>query len=94
MVRTPWLLTSFGNLEAIRQCIQSLEAQLALHLTLVFREDLSAELFLEILADNPHNLTESCLNGIIDTIVHNGLAIGAQTVKLLQATITATHACC
>ena len=63
-------------------------------MTLILRENLRTELLLEILADYPYNLAESCLNGIVDTIVHNGLTVGAQTVKLLQAAVTAAHASC
>ena len=93
MVGTPRLLTTFGNAETCGQCVERLEAELTLHLTLVLGQDLGAELLLEVLADHPYNLTKTCLDGIVNTIVHDGLAIGAQTVKLLQATITATHAC-
>ena len=94
MVCTPWLLTTFGYAEALGQCVECLEAKLALYLTLVLRQNLGAELLLEILTDNPYNLAKACLNGIVNTIIHDGLAIGAQTVELLQATITATHTSC
>ena len=94
VVCTPRLLTAFGYGEAFGQGVESLEAKFTLHLALVFREDLCAELLLEILADDPYDLAESGLDGVVDTVVHDGLAVGAQTVELLKAAVTAAHACC
>ena len=91
MIGAPRLLTTLGNRESCGQCVECLETELTLHLALVLRENLGAELLFEILADNPYYLTKTCLNGVVDTIIHDGLAIGAQTVELLQATIAATH---
>ena len=94
MVCAPRLLAPLRNRESCGQCVECLETQLTLHLTLVLREDLGAELLFKVLADNPYYLTKTCLNSVVDTIVHDGLAVRAQTVKLLQATITATHPSC
>ena len=94
MVCTPRLLTAFGNVEALGQGIKALETELTGYVSLILGEDLGTELFLEIFADDPYNLAESGLDGIVDTIVHDGLAVRTQTVELLQAAVTATHTCC
>ena len=92
MVGSPWLDTSFRNAESLGQRIQSLEAQLTGNLILIFRQDLGTELLFEVLADDPYHLTESGLDGVVDTIVHDGLAVWSQTIELLQSAITASHA--
>ena len=93
MVGTPGLLTTLRNGEALGQCVKCLETQLTLHLTLIFGKNLRAELLLKILTNDPYYLAKASLNGIINTIVHNGLTIGAKPVELLQTTITASHTC-
>ena len=77
MIGTPRLLPTLGNRKACGERIEALEAQLAGNLVLVLGENLLAELLLEVLTDHPYYLAESCLNGIVDTIVHDGLTIGA-----------------
>ena len=84
MVGSPGLYTTFWSLEALGQCVECLEAQFAGYVTLIFGQNLGAELLLEILTDHPHDFAESSLDGVVDTIVHDGLAVGAQTVELLQ----------
>ena len=61
---------------------------------LVLSEYLCTELFFEVFTDDPYDLAESGLDGIVDTVVHDGLAVRSQTVELLQAAVTAAHACC
>ena len=94
MVCTPRLLTAFGNVEALGQGIKALETELTGYVSLILGEDLGTELLLEILTDYSYDLAESGLDGIVDTIIHDGLSIGAQTIELLQAAITAAHTCC
>ena len=83
MIGAPGLYATFGNLEACGQGVEGLEAEFAGHLTLVLGEDLSAELLLEVLADDPHDFAESSLDGVVDTIVHDSLAVWTQTIELL-----------
>jgi hypothetical protein len=94
VVGAPRLLTALRYTESLWQSVECLETELTLYLTLVLREDLRAELLLEILTDNPYDLAESSLDGIVNTVVHDGLAVRTQTVELLQATVTATHTSC
>ena len=91
MVRTPRFLTTFWALETFRESIDALEAKLTRNSALIFGKNLCAELLFEILADDPDDFSESCLNGIINTIIHDSLAVWAQTIKLLQTTISASH---
>ena len=92
MVGAPRLYTTFRNSESLRQGIETLEAQFTRNLILIFRQDLRTELLFEVLADYPYHFTESGLDGVVDTIVHDGLAIRSQTIELLQSAITASHA--
>ena len=94
MVGSPGFLATFRYAESFGQGIEALETEFAGDMSLVFGEDLCTELLFEVLTDHPYDLTESCLDGIVDTIIHDGLAVGAQAVELFQATIAATHACC
>ena len=94
VVGAPRLLTALRYAESLWQCIECLEAELTLYLTLVLSEDLRTELLLEILTDNPYDLAEASLNGIVNTVIHDGLAVRTQTVELFQAAVTATHTSC
>ena len=94
MIGTPRLLTTLRDAEPCRQGIKCLEAQFAFHLTFIFREYLLTELIFKVLTDDPYYLAKASLDGIVDGIVHDGLTVGAQTVELLQAAVTASHACC
>ena len=60
---------------------------------LIFRKNLSAELLLKILMDNPNNLTESRLYRIVDWIIHKCLTVRSKSSKLLQTVVTASHTC-
>ena len=51
------------------------------------------ELLEEVLADDIDDPAETGLYGVVDGIVDDGLAIGAQSVHLLEAAIAAAHAC-
>ena len=91
MVGTPGLFAAFGNGEAFGQCVQSLEAEFAGNVTFVLCQNLLAELLFEVAADNPYDLAETGLDGIIDAVVHNALTLRAESVQLLQTTVAATH---
>ena len=60
-------------------------------MSFVFGEHFVAEILLKGFADNEDDFAKACLNGIIDGIIHDGLTIGTQTVKLFQTSIAATH---
>jgi len=59
---------------------------------LIFRKNLLAESVLEIVTYYKNNFTETGVKGIIDRVVHNGLTMRANAVKLFKASITAAHA--
>ncbi len=80
VVGAPRLLTTFGNGKAFRQSVEALEAQLAGNVVLILCQNLIAELFLKVLADNPNDFAKTGLNGIVDAVVHDGLALRAQSV--------------
>ena len=60
-------------------------------MTFVLAHHLLAEVFLEVLANDKDQLAETGVDGIINGVVHDCFTIGAQTVHLLQASITAAH---
>ena len=91
MVGTPRFGTALGNGISLRDLVETLEDELAGDMTLIFGKDLLAEILFEILADHPDDLAKTGLDGVIDTVVHDRLAVGAQTVQLFQTTITAAH---
>ena len=74
------------------QALDALEAQFAGNDTFVFGENLCAELLFEVLANHPYNLAESSLDSIVDGVVHDGFAVGTQSVELFQSAVAATHA--
>ena len=75
MVRSPWLLAAFGYGKALRQSIECLEAEFAGHLSLVLGKYLCAELLFKVLTDDPYDLAESGLYGIVDRVVHDCLTV-------------------
>ena len=44
--------------------------------------------------DNIDHFAEPGLHGVVDAVVDNGFSMRSQTVHLLEAAITAAHACC
>ena len=61
-------------------------------MTLILRQYLLFEVFLKVFANNKDNLSEPCLDGIVDGIVHDGFTIRAKSVELFQPAIAASHA--
>ena len=43
------------------------------------------EIFLDILADNKENLVKSCLDGVVDGVIHNNMAGSVYAGQLLDA---------
>ena len=77
MIGAPRLHAAFGNGKAFGQGIDTLKTELALDFVLILGKYLCAELLFEILTDYPHHLAESCLDGIVDGIVHDCLTVGS-----------------
>ena len=75
MVGTPWFLSSFWHFETLRKCINRLEDKLCRDMSLIFREHLLAELVLKVLTDNENYLAKTCLDGVIDGVIHDGFTI-------------------
>ena len=61
------------------------------NMVLIFTDDLFTEILLKVLADYKDKLSETATDGIKDRIIHDSLSVGTQSVKLLQATVTASH---
>ena len=80
VIGTPGFRAALRNRVALRNLVEALEHEFAGNMSLIFRKDLLAEVLLKILTDHPNDLAEACLNSIIDTVVHNGLAVWPQTV--------------
>ena len=93
VVGAPRLLTSFGYCEAFWQRVEALEAQFAGNVALILRQNLRAELLLEVVTDDPHDLSKASLNSVVYAVIHDALALRTERIKLLQAAITATHTC-
>ena len=86
-------LRAFGSESTtLRHFIYRLEAYFAGYLVGIFGQHFLAEVRLEILTDDEYDLAEPCAQGVKDAVVHDGLAVGTQSVELLQTAITASHA--
>ena len=94
MVRSPGLGAVRRAGESFGQCIEALEYQFAGNVAFILGEHNAAEVVFEVLADNEYQLAEAGVDGVVDGVVHDGFAVGAETVKLFQAAVTAAHTCC
>ena len=74
-----------------RYFIDRLETDLALYFTFVLTQYDAAEIILEVLADDKHDLAKTCAKRIIDTVVQDSLAVRAQAVHLFQSSVAAAH---
>ena len=63
-------------------------------MALILAEHLVAEVLLEVFADDEDQFAKTGVDGVVDGVVHDGFAVGAETVKLFQAAVTAAHTCC
>lgn len=93
VVRTPWLGASFGADEALGQVVDRLEDHLDGDVVFVFGEDLRAKIRFEILADDEDHLAEAAADGVEDRVIHDRLAVGAETVQLFETAVARAHAC-
>ena len=66
MIGAPRLNTVGRTLESLGQSVETLEAELNGHMSLILAQYLTAEIFLKILTDNKDYLTESRLDGVKD----------------------------
>ena len=55
-------------------------------------EDL-AELLFERVADDENDLAETGADGVVDRIIYDGLVVRADSVHLLERTVTGAHTC-
>ena len=92
VVGTPRLGAAFGHGEAFGEGVDRLEYDLYGHMTLIFAEDFIAEIGLEIVADNKYDFAKAGLQGVVDAIVHDGLALWPYAVELFEAAVAAAHA--
>ena len=84
---------AFGRAnEALGQRVGRLENHLDGDMVAVFGKHLIAEILFEIPADDEHHLAETAADGIVDRVVHDGLAVGSQTVELFQPAVARPHA--
>ena len=58
----------------------------------VFARDRLLELLEEVFADDVNHFAETGLYGVVNGIIDNGFAVGAEAVHLLESAVTATHA--
>ena len=82
------------NGERLREVVDILEAVFNGKNAFVFRTDLLLEFGLEILADDEHNLAESCAVRVENGIVEDSLSGRTDRIDLLQSAIAGPHACC
>ena len=87
------LLRSAGACEAFGKSVGRLEHNLNGDVALIFGKNLVAEILLEVLADYEYHLAESGVNSVVNRVVHDCLAVGTETVELLEAAIARAHAC-
>ena len=92
MIGTPGLRPLLGDLVGVGDLIHALEDQLHRDQSVVLGDDLLSEGLLEVSADHEDHLAKSCPDGIVDGVVHDGLAVRAETVDLLKAAIAGSHA--
>ena len=90
---TPWLGAPFGADEALGQVVDRLEDHLDGDVVFVFGEDLRAKIRFEILADDEDHLAKAAADGVEDRVIHDRLAVGAETVQLFETAVARAHAC-
>ena len=77
---------------AFRHFVYRLEAHFAGHFVCIFGQHFLTEVRLEILTDDEDDLAEPCAQGVKNTVVHDGLAVRAESVKLFESAVAASHA--
>lgn len=94
MICTPWFYTTFRTSISGRKVIKCLEYHFYRNMIFIFTKNDLTEIFFEIFTDYEYNLTESATDSIEDRIIHNCFSTWAKSVKLLKATVTASHTGC
>ncbi len=92
MVGTPWFCAVCRASVALGQRVKALEHNFNRYVTFVFGQYFFAEVLLEVFAYYENNLAESGVYGIVDRIVHDGFAVGSESVKLFETSVAAAHA--
>ena len=92
VVGAPWFDPSLWWCESLGQGVKALEDQFSGDVPLIFAKDFLTELLFEILSDDEDDFSESCFDGIIDGIVHDGFPVRSESIELFETAITATHA--
>ena len=93
MVCAPWPFTLRVSHVSVRQILNLLINNDCLYQSLVFLQDYVAEILVEVMSYDKDNLSKSCSDCVIHRVVHNGLAVRADFVQLLQSSVAASHAC-
>lgn len=62
------------------------------YMALVFSEDFFTEVVLKVFTYYENDFTEAGAYGVVDGVVHDGFAVGAELVELFKTAVTATHA--
>ncbi len=70
-----------------------LECELDVRPALVFAGDVVAEDLFEVFADDEDDVGEAGLEGVVDGVVHEGFAVGADGFDLFESAEAAAHAC-
>ena len=56
-------------------------------------EKTSRNSFFERVADDENDLAETGADGVVDRIIYDGLVVRADSVHLLERTVTGAHTC-
>ena len=92
---TPRLLSALRHTVALRQLIDLLEGILTLRDLLDTVADDLAEILLDVLTDDKHNLIKSGFQCIVDGIIHDDLTARSQLRQLFDTTAeTGSQTCC
>ena len=93
MVGTPRFGAVGGASVSFGELVGGLEYYFNGYMALVFGEDFFAEVVFEVFTDYENDFTEAGAYGVVDRVVHDSFAVGAELVELFKAAVTATHAC-
>ncbi len=91
--RAPRFCPSLRHFEALRNLVKFLEHVINRRVLLESGADGVLEWLFDVLADHEHNFSKTRAQGVKNRVVHQGLATRAYRINLLQAAVTAAHAC-
>ena len=92
MVGTPRFGAVGGASVSFGELVGGLEYYFNGYMALVFSEDFFTEVVFEVFTDYENDFTEAGAYGVVDGVVHDGFAVGAELVELFKTAVTATHA--